>query len=166
MSEQIILVDENDNEIGSGEKLEVHQAGQLHRAFSILVFNSLGELLIQQRAKGKYHCPNLWTNTCCSHPRVGETILEAAHRRLIEEMGFDCDLEVKGNFIYKAEFDNGLTEHEFDYVLVGEYNRDIKINPKEVEDSKWIKLEDLKLEIDKYPDKYTPWFKIIINKYF
>jgi len=166
MKEVIILVDEKDNQIGSGEKLAVHRAGKLHRAFSILVFNSQGELLIQQRAKGKYHCPLLWANTCCSHPRLGEATLLAAHRRLEEEMGFDCMLEEKGNFIYKYNFDNGLTEHEFDHVFVGLYDGPIKINTKEVEGSKWIKIEDLKVDFDNYQDKYAPWFKIIINKFF
>jgi isopentenyl-diphosphate Delta-isomerase len=166
MSEQIILVDENDNEIGSGEKLEVHQQAKLHRAFSILVFNSKGELLIQQRAKDKYHCPGIWANTCCSHPRVGETTIEAAHRRLVEEMGFDCPLEEKHSFVYKAEFDNGLTEHEFDHVLIGQYNGQISTNPQEVDDSQWISLVELKKDIAVNPSKYAPWFKIIIDKFF
>ena len=166
MLEQIILVDENDNEIGSGEKLVVHQAGQLHRAFSILIFNSQGDLLIQQRAKDKYHCPGIWANTCCSHPRVGETVLEAAHRRLVEEMGFDCLLEEKHSFVYKVSFDNGLTENEFDHVLIGKYDGQIAINPKEVGDSEWISLEELKKDIAKNTTKYAPWFKIIIEKFF
>jgi isopentenyl-diphosphate Delta-isomerase len=166
MPEQIILVDENDNEIGSGEKLAVHQKAQLHRAFSILVFNSQRELLIQQRATDKYHCPGIWANTCCSHPRVGETILEAAHRRLPEEMGFDCPLEEKYSFIYKASFDNGLTENEFDHVLIGKYDGQIAINPKEVKNSQWISLEELKKDIAENTTKYAPWFKIIIEKFF
>ena len=166
MSEQIILVDENDNEIGSGEKLEVHQNAQLHRAFSILIFNSQGELLIQQRATDKYHCPGIWANTCCSHPRVGESVLEAAHRRLLEEMGFDCPLEEKDSFVYKAVFDNGLTENEFDHVLIGKYDGQIAINPKEVGDSQWISLEELKKDIAENTTKYAPWFKIIIEKFF
>lgn len=119
MTENVILVDKNDQPIGQGEKTAVHKAGQLHRAFSILIFNDKGKLLLQQRAKGKYHCPRLWSNTCCSHPRPGEDILVAAHRRLQEEMGFDCPLEDKFSFIYKVKFDNGLTEHEYDHVLIG-----------------------------------------------
>ncbi|MFA6467026.1 MAG: isopentenyl-diphosphate Delta-isomerase [Patescibacteria group bacterium] len=166
MSEQIILVDEKDNQIGSGEKLAVHQKGQLHRAFSILVFNSRGQLLIQQRSDSKYHCPGLWANTCCSHPVVGETIDQAAHRRLEDEMGFDCPLEEKGSFIYKVAFDNNLIEHEFDHVLVGYYDGDIKINPQEVKDSLWLELASLKKDMSDFPNKYAPWFKIIIDKFF
>lgn len=166
MSDQIILVDEKDNQIGSGEKLAVHQKGQLHRAFSILVFNSRDQLLIQQRADSKYHCPGLWANTCCSHPVVGETIYKAAHRRLEEEMGFDCPLEEKGSFIYRVVFDNDLIEHEFDHVLVGYYDGDIKINPQEVKDSLWLELASLKKDMSLFPDKYAPWFKIIIDKFF
>ena len=166
MSDQIILVDEKDKPIGSGEKLAVHQKGQLHRAFSILVFNSHDQLLIQQRADSKYHCPGIWANTCCSHPLVGETIGQAAHRRLEEEMGFDCVLEEKGSFIYKVVFDNDLIEHEFDHVLVGYYDGDIKINSQEVKDSCWLELASLKKDMTLFPDKYAPWFKIIIDKFF
>lgn len=165
MLEQIILVDENDQEVGHGEKMEVHEKGLLHRAFSILVFNNKGELLIQQRAKEKYHCPGIWANTCCSHPRVGEKLEEAAHRRLKEEMGFDCVLNKDFSFIYKAEFDNGLTEYEYDYVFVGFYNGDININKDEVSDYKWIKIKDLLDDIQKNSKKYAPWFKIIMHEY-
>ena len=165
MPEQIILVDKNDNQIGVGEKMQVHQTGQLHRAFSILVFNSKGELLLQQRAKNKYHCPGIWANTCCSHPRVGEELEDAIHRRLQEEMGFDCPLKEIDSFIYQAKFDNGLTEHEYDHVFVGQYDRDYKFNPDEVEDAQWITMDKLKDDIVKNPDKYAPWFKMIIKRY-
>lgn len=166
MTEQIILVDAEDNEIGTGEKMAVHQTGQLHRAFSILVFNKNGELLLQQRAKDKYHCPGLWANTCCSHPRPSEDILVAAQRRLQEEMGFDCPLEEKYSFIYKAEFTNGLTEHEFDHVLIGDYNGQINFNSTEVQAIRWLDIETIKQEIKNQPAKYTDWFKLIIAKFF
>lgn len=165
MSEQIILVDENDQEVGIGEKMEVHRKALLHRAFSILVFNDNYELLIQQRAKSKYHCPGIWANTCCSHPRAGEKLEDAIHRRLPEEMGFDCELQEKFSFIYKAEFDNGLTEYEYDHVFIGYYNGEIIPNKEEVDHYKWISMEDLKKDIKKEPNKYAPWFKIIIDKY-
>ena len=145
--EYVILVDENDQEIGSMEKQEAHEKGLLHRAFSVFVFNENKELLLQQRALTKYHSAGLWTNTCCSHPRIGETIEQAAHRRLTEEMGFDCELITKTSFIYKAAFENGLTEHEFDHVLVGNFNGEISFNPTEVKNFKWINLEELQIEL-------------------
>lgn len=165
MVEEIILVDEQDNALGKVEKMEAHKKALLHRAFSILVFNNKGELLIQQRAKTKYHCPGLWANTCCSHPRWSETIEDAANRRLQEEMGFSCKLNQDFHFIYKAEFDNGLTEYEYDHVFVGFYDGDININKEEVHDYKWIKIVDLIEDIKKHPKKYAPWFKIIMDKY-
>lgn len=162
MEEELILVDENDSEIGYMPKLEVHQKGLLHRAFSILIFNEFGEMLLQQRASGKYHSSDLWTNACCSHPRKGETVENAAHRRLVEEMGFDCDLKFAYKFIYKTEFENELTEHEFDYVFIGEYNEKISPNPEEVQDFIWVKLSDLRNQILKKPEQFTYWFRMIM----
>ena len=165
-TEYVILVDENDQEIGLMEKQEAHEKAVLHRAFSIFIFNQHNELLLQQRALGKYHSAGLWTNTCCSHPRVGESIEQAAHRRLQEEMGFDCDLQIKTSFMYKAAFQNGLTEHEFDHILVGEYNNDIHINMEEVAAYKWVDIEWLKLDLKQNPHQYTAWFSIIAEKFW
>lgn len=163
--EQVILVDENDNQIGVEEKLKAHQnGGKLHRCFSIQIFNSKGELLLQQRASVKYHCGGLWANTCCSHPRPGEVIDAAAHRRLKEELGFDTKLKEAFTFVYKADFDNGLTEWEYDHVFIGIYDGVVRPSPEEVDDYKWIGLEELKTDIEKNPQKYTVWFKIILNK--
>lgn len=162
--EHVILVDEQDNKVGLMEKIEAHEKAVLHRAFSVFVFNDKGELMLQQRAKHKYHSPLLWTNTCCSHQRDGETNLQAGKRRLQEEMGFVCELEEVFSFIYKAPFDNGLTEHELDHVLVGFYNESPTINTDEVAAFKWMKLEDVKLDMEKNPQEYTEWFKIIFEK--
>ena len=163
--EYVILVDENDQEIGSMEKQEAHEKGLLHRAFSVFVFNENKELLLQQRALTKYHSAGLWTNTCCSHPRIGETIEQAAHRRLMEEMGFDCELTSKSSFIYKAAFENGLTEHELDHILVGTFNGEISFNPTEVKNIKWISLEELEIDLIKNNQNYTAWFKIIFDNF-
>ena len=161
----MILVDEQDRELGFLPKLEVHQKGLLHRAFSILVFNRKGEFLIHRRAQEKYHSPGLWTNTCCSHPNKGETIEAAAHRRLQQEMGFDCPLTFAYKFIYKTELEHGLTEHELDYVFLGEYEGDFTPNPEEVSAFRWLPLEDLRDEIRKNPEKFTFWFKKIITEH-
>ncbi len=163
--EYVILVDENDNEVGIEEKIRAHlNGGKLHRAFSIVVFNSEGKLLIQRRALTKYHWGGVWANACCSHPRPGEKLLHAAHRRLKEEMGFDTPLKVLFPFIYKAEFENGLTEWEYDYIMIGKYDGPVNPNPEEVCDYKWITPDELKEDMEKNPDKYTPWFKIIFKK--
>ena len=161
--EEVILVDTNDSEIGKMEKMQAHIEGRLHRAFSIFVFNSKGELLLQQRENGKYHSGGLWTNTCCSHPRVGEDIKEAVHRRLKEEMGFDCDLSEKKTFLYHAKFDNNLIEHELDHIFIGYYNGVPIPNKEEVENWKWISTKDLKKELEAEPDKFTYWFKFSIE---
>ncbi len=166
VEEQVVLVDENDNQIGLMPKMEAHEKGLLHRAFSVFTFNDKGELLLQQRAADKYHSPLLWTNTCCSHQRNGETSLEAGKRRLQEEMGFTCDLEEVFSFIYKAPFDNGLTEHELDHVMVGSYTKNPIINREEVEAFKWMRLEEVKVDMEKNPTIYTEWFKIIFNEYY
>lgn len=164
MKEQVILVDEQDNKVGLMEKIEAHEKALLHRAFSVFTFNDRGELLLQQRAADKYHSPLLWTNTCCSHQRDGETNIEAGKRRLQEEMGFTCELEEVFSFIYKAPFDNGLTEHELDHVMVGKFNDQPNINKEEVESYKWMTLEAVKADIKNQPEIYTEWFKIIFKE--
>ena len=166
IEEQVILVDENDNQIGLMPKMEAHEKALLHRAFSVFVFNDNNELMLQQRALHKYHSPGLWTNTCCSHQRDGETNLEAGKRRLQEEMGFITELEETTSFIYKAPFDNGLTEHEYDHIMIGYYNDEPNINEDEVADWKWMNLEDVKVDIALHPEKYTAWFKIIFDKFY
>ncbi len=165
MEEFVVLIDEQDNELGLMEKQQAHVAGLLHRAFSVFVFNPKGELLLQQRATDKYHSPGLWTNTCCSHPRENETYLEAAHRRLQEEMGFDCELEPKFHFIYKAQLGEKLFEYELDHVFTGQYDGEIKINKEEVGNFKWISLEELMANMDSNQEKYTIWFRIIFDEY-
>ncbi|MDD2907505.1 MAG: isopentenyl-diphosphate Delta-isomerase [Candidatus Gracilibacteria bacterium] len=166
MQENIIIVDEFDREIGVGEKMEVHEKALLHRAFSILVFNSKGELMLQQRDMQKYHSGGLWTNTCCSHPRDGEDLEHAIHRRLQEEMGFDTELTKKTELIYKAELDNELTEHEYLHVYKGFFDLEPNLNPDEAMDYKWISPNDLKIDIEKNPDAYTKWFYIIVKDHF
>lgn len=164
--EKVVLVNEKDEQIGLMSKMEAHEKGVLHRAFSVFVFNDKNELMLQQRALSKYHSPGLWTNTCCSHQREGESNLEAGKRRLQEEMGFITPLQEKTSFIYKAPFDNGLTEHELDHIMVGNYNALPQINPVEVEGWKWMPLEDVKKDIQVQPKLYTAWFKIIFDKYY
>ncbi|NJB82654.1 isopentenyl-diphosphate Delta-isomerase [Wenyingzhuangia aestuarii] len=164
--DQVILVNEQDEPIGTMEKIEAHEKALLHRAFSVFVFNDAGELMLQQRAADKYHSPLLWTNTCCSHQKVGETNIQAGKRRLQEEMGFTTELKDVCSFIYKAPFDNGLTEHEFDHVLTGIYNDEPNLNPDEAEAYKWISLEDVKKDMETNPEKYTAWFLIIFEKFY
>jgi len=164
--EQVILVNEANEQVGTMSKLEAHKKAVLHRAFSVFVFNDKNELLLQQRAVSKYHSPLLWTNTCCSHQRVGESNIEAGKRRLHEEMGFSTELKDVFSFIYKAPFDNGLTEHELDHVLVGNYNKNPEINKEEVEAFKWMTLEAVKIDIELQPEIYTAWFKIIFKEYY
>ena len=165
MPEMLILVDKNDNQIGTEEKIKTHEEGKLHRAFSVFIFNPKGEMLLQKRAKIKYHSGGLWTNACCSHPRVGEILEEAAHRRLREEMGFDCELKKESSFIYNAKLDRGLTEHEFDYVFTGKFGGEVKPNPEEADGFKWIRMEELKKNIEARPENYTEWFKIAFKKF-
>ena len=164
MEELVVLVNKEDEKIGLMPKMEAHEKALLHRAFSVFVFNDNGELMLQQRAAHKYHSPLLWTNTCCSHQRDGESNVEAGRRRLQEEMGFSTELKEVFSFIYKAPFDNGLTEHELDHVMVGNYNDNPEINKDEVEDYKWMTLKDVKKDIEDNPDIYTEWFKIIFDK--
>jgi isopentenyl-diphosphate delta-isomerase len=162
--EKIILVDEKDKEIGTGEKMKVHEEGRLHRAFSIFVFNSKGEILLQRRAEAKYHSGGLWTNTCCSHPKAGEELGKAVHRRLKEEMGFDVPLKEIFSFIYNVKFGNGLTEHELDHVFVGKFDGKPVPNPEEVEGWKWIPLSELKKDVQRNPDSYTYWLRVALEK--
>jgi len=164
MEELVVLVDKNDNQIGLMPKMEAHEKAVLHRAFSVFTFNNKGELLLQQRAAHKYHSPLLWTNTCCSHQREGETNIEAGKRRLQEEMGFTTELKEVFSFIYKAPFENGLTEHELDHVMVGDFDGEPNINKEEVESYKWMLLEYVKNDIENNPDIYTEWFKIIFKE--
>lgn len=164
--EFVVLVNQNDEQIGLMAKLEAHEKALLHRAFSVFVLNEKNEIMLQQRAKDKYHSPLLWTNTCCSHQRENESNLEAGTRRLREEMGFETSLKELFSFIYKAPFDNGLTEHEFDHVMIGYYNDNPIINTEEVESWKWMSIEDVKSDMQNNPMIYTEWFKIIFEKFY
>lgn len=163
-NELLILVDKNDNEIGLLDKVSVHETGVLHRAFSVFIFNSMGFLMLQQRALGKYHSPGLWSNTCCSHPRKGETTKAACTRRLMEEMGFKCSLTFAFSFTYRAEFSNGLSEHEFDHVYFGISNKIPKPDPLEVNDWKYMSIKELQKDVITQPDNYTEWLKICLPK--
>jgi isopentenyl-diphosphate delta-isomerase len=165
MTEMVVLVDKNDKKIGLMEKMEAHKKCLKHRAISVLVFNKNGELLLQQRADCKYHCPGKWANTCCTHPRDGENILAAGKRRLNEEMGFSTSLKESMSFNYKVKLDHGLWENEFDHVLEGKYDGEIRPNPEEVKNYKWVNLEDLKMDIAENPDIYAFWFKEIMKKW-
>ncbi len=164
--ENVILVNEKDEQIGLMPKMEAHEKALLHRAFSVFVFNEKNDLMLQQRAASKYHSPGLWTNTCCSHQREGETNIEAGKRRLQEEMGFSTELKDTVSFIYKAPFDNGLTEHEFDHILVGKFDGEPDLNPEEAAAYKWLSLEEVKKDMQVNPHIYTAWFKIIFDKYY
>ncbi len=161
---QLILVNENDDVVGSMEKMEVHERGLLHRAFSVFIFNKKGEMLLQKRATKKYHSGGLWTNACCSHPCEGEATEPAAHRRLREEMGFDTVLKKSFSFVYKAHFSNGLTEYEFDHVFTGTYDGEIRPAPEEVSDYKYIPMGELQQDLLQNPQNYTAWFQIAIPK--
>ncbi len=159
----VIWVDENDNELGFVEKMEAHHKGMLHRAISVIILNSKGEMLLQQRAGGKYHSAGLWTNTCCSHPAPGESARDAAHRRLFEEMGITANLRFIRKFHYKTGFDNGLTENEIDYVFVGSSDDIPEVHPGEVESYRYVNLDSLKTDLDKNPQHYTVWFRMIMQ---
>jgi isopentenyl-diphosphate delta-isomerase len=161
---EVVLVNEKDEPIGQEEKIKAHLDAKLHRAFSILVFNKAGEWLLQKRAQGKYHSPGLWTNACCSHPRLGKDILLEAKKRLKEEMGFACPLKEIFTFVYKAKLGE-LTEYEFDHVFSGIFSGQPRLNKEEAEDWQWIKTQDLEKDIKKNPDRYTFWFKIIFKEY-
>lgn len=164
--EQVILVDQLDNPLGTMGKMEAHEKAVLHRAFSVFIMNDKGETMLQQRAADKYHSPCLWTNTCCSHQRPGESNIEAGKRRLREEMGFETELRELFSFIYQAPFDNGLTEHELDHVMIGYYNEEPAINGDEVMDWKWMKPESIKQDMTERPERYTAWSRIIFDKFY
>lgn len=164
MAESCILVDESDIQIGTEEKIKTHEKGLLHRAFSVFVFNAAGELLLQQRSFTKYHSGGLWTNTCCSHPRPGEETLAAAHRRLKEEMGFDCPLEEVFTFRYTAPFGNGLTENEYDHVLFGDWDGEFQSNPDEVAATRWVNPNTLKEELAQDPNQYSAWLHVCLDR--
>ncbi|MCW2119476.1 isopentenyl-diphosphate Delta-isomerase [Flavobacterium sp. 7A] len=166
IEENVILVNEKDEQIGLMPKLEAHEKALLHRAFSVFVLNNNNEIMLQQRAAHKYHSPLLWTNTCCSHQREGETNLEAGSRRLFEEMGFKTELKELFHFIYKAPFDNGLTEHELDHVMIGYYNEEPKINIEEAESWKWMSIDAVQEDMKNQPELYTVWFKIIFEEFY
>ncbi|MBB5636984.1 isopentenyl-diphosphate delta-isomerase [Pedobacter cryoconitis] len=162
MIEYVSLVDEKDNETGIMEKLAAHEQGLLHRAISVFIFNDKNELLLQRRAAGKYHSPLLWTNTCCSHPRPAEVLIDSAHRRLKEEMNMNCELSHQFSFIYKAEFENGLTEHELDHVFFGTTNQVPEPDPEEVAEWEYLSLDTIEKDVASLPEKYTAWFKLIL----
>ncbi|NQZ45743.1 MAG: isopentenyl-diphosphate Delta-isomerase [Flavobacteriaceae bacterium] len=164
--ELVILVNSNDEKIGLMPKMEAHEKAVLHRAFSVFIMNGKGQTMLQQRAAEKYHSPLLWTNACCSHQRNGESNIQAGKRRLNEEMGFETELKELFSFIYKAPFDNGLTEHELDHVMIGRFEGDPVLNPDEVAAWKWMYPEDVKNDIAKHPENYTAWFKIIFDRFY
>ena len=162
--EYVVLVDHNDTQIGIMEKMAAHIVPRLHRAFSIFIFNSKGELLLQQRALSKYHSPGLWTNTCCSHPRNGESVDKAAERRLLEEMGLQCPMHEVFTFIYKAPVGLGLVEHEYDHVFFGQCDDAPVINTEEVASWKYMSLDDIAADMKAHPECYTEWFKISFDE--
>lgn len=165
MEEQVVLVDEQGNELGAMGKTEAHEKGVLHKAISVIVFNEAGEMLIQQRAFTKYHWAGIWSNTCCSHPRLGESFQAAAERRLYEELGFATPLTEQFKFVYKAyDSVSGLTEHEYDAVFVGKYDEPFVFNPDEIHEVKWVKTDELLKDIEDNPEIYSFWFKIILNE--
>jgi len=164
MMTEVILVNENDEPVGTMEKIAAHRKALLHRAFSVFIFNRKGEMLLQQRASNKYHSPNLWTNACCSHPMPDEETIDAAHRRLMEELGFDTELEHAFSFIYKTPFDNGLTEHELDHVFIGYYDGIVNPDDNEVRDFTYMKTAAIRESMNIHNHKYTSWFRIAFPK--
>ncbi len=164
MRNDIILVDASDTPIGTMEKLQAHQEGRLHRAISVFLFHPDGRLMLQKRAKDKYHSGGLWSNACCSHPRPDEPTDAAAHRRLKEEMGLACNLTPVHAFIYRTEFPNGLTEHEYDHVFIGTTDEIPTLDPEEAEDWKWIDVEELRRELAIYPERYTYWLRVVFEQ--
>ena len=165
MEEFVVLVNPEDQVLGLMEKQQAHINSLLHRAFSVFLFNSKGEMLLQKRASGKYHSPLKWTNAVCSHPRIEETYLEGAKRRLKEELGIEADLSEKFSFIYKADVGNALWEHELDHVFVGTFEDEFHLNQEEVEEVRYITIENLDREMSEHPENFTEWFKIILEEY-
>ena len=165
MEEQVVVVSENDEILGLMEKMNAHENGILHRAFSVFLFNDKGEMLLQKRASGKYHSPNQWTNAVCSHPKIDETYLEGAQRRLNEELGITANLTEKFSFIYKADVGQNLWEHELDHVFTGNYEGNFALNEEEVSDIRYITMEALDAEMESNPENFTEWFKIILGEY-
>ena len=165
MEENVVLVSENDEVLGLMEKMQAHQNGILHRAFSVFLFNTNGEMLLQKRAAGKYHSPNQWTNACCSHPKSGETYLDGAKRRVFEELGIETNLEEKFHFIYKADVGQNLWEHELDHVFTGNFEGEFHLNPEEVSEVRYISMDNLEKEMKNNPENFTEWFKIILEEY-
>ena len=164
--EEVILVDENDGQVGTMEKMEAHIKAVLHRAFSVFIFNHRGEMLLQQRAINKYHSGGLWTNACCSHPRPGEETMPAAERRLHEELGFSTKLDKIFDFTYNAPFDNGLTEYEFDHVFAGTFTGSISPDPREVKDYCFKSMSEIAESLAVHPKKYTAWFHLAFPKIY
>lgn len=164
MEERVVLVDENDGEVGTLEKQRAHAEGRLHRALSVFLFNSRGEMLLQRRAAAKYHSGGLWTNTCCSHPRPGEAVDQAARRRLREEMGIDCPLEPAFEFTYRAQVGPGLVEHEYDHVFLGRYDGEPAPSGDEVEAWRWVPVDALAEEVAAAPERFTPWFRLVFAR--
>jgi isopentenyl-diphosphate delta-isomerase len=164
VKEELILVNEDDQMVGVGEKLQTHLIGALHRAFSAYIFNSAGQLLLQKRSSTKYHSQGLWSNTCCGHPRPGESIKEASRRRLREEMGFDCELKEVFEFIYHVKLNNGLYEHEYDHVVVGTFDGHPTPNRDELDEWKWVDPMTIKVDIEEHPEEYTHWFRISLHE--
>ena len=164
MEERLILVNERDEELGQAEKLQVHREGRLHRAFSIFIFDRGGRLLLQRRASSKYHSGGLWSNTCCGHPRPGESTEAAAHRRLREEMNFDCPLRHRSSFIYRAELDHDLIEWELDHLFVGVYDEDPEPDEAEVEGWQWVGMSELKARMEERPGDFTYWFRVALGE--
>lgn len=162
--ERVILVDPDDAELGTAPKLEAHRTGALHRAFSVFVFDAEGRMLLQRRAEGKYHCGGLWTNAACGHPRPGEATRAAAARRLEEEMGFTCPIERRTALLYRAEVGGGLVEHELDHVFVGEFAGEPVPDPHEVGAWRWITAPELRAELARAPERYTPWFRLLVEE--
>lgn len=163
--EKVVLVNPQDEVLGQMEKMQAHENGFLHRAFSVFLFNEKGEMLLQKRAGEKYHSPNQWTNACCSHPRLNESYLDAAKRRTKEELGIDCELTEKFHFIYKANVGDGLWEHELDYVFTGIFDGEFDLNPDEVSEIRYVPIDDLQQEITQNSNDFTEWFKIIWAEY-
>ncbi len=164
MNEEVILVDDYDRQVGIGEKIQTHKEGKLHRAFSIFIFDSAGRLLLQKRAATKYHSANLWSNTCCGHPKPAELTLAAARRRLQQEMKLTCELQEQFAFKYRAQFSNQLIENEYDHVFVGEFNGDPLPDVSEVQAWQWISIGDLRKQLQGHPDDYTYWLNLVIDR--